>query len=309
MEDKYHIPVLYQEVIDNLVINKDGIYLDCTLGGGGHSEGILNNLTENGKLVAIDQDESAINFAKKRLERFGDKVQVYKDNFKNLDVILYMAGFDKVDGILMDIGVSSEQFDNPERGFSYRFEADLDMRMNKSQKLTAYEVINTYTEEELARVIYEYGEERASRKIAKYIVEKRKTNPIKTTIDLVNIIRKAKPKKTKKHPAKQTFQAIRIEVNKELEVLNDAIEKSLKMLKSGGRLAIITFHSLEDRLVKQKFRELATGCTCPPECPICICGKKPVVKLITRKPIIPTNNEVVDNKRSHSSKLRIIERL
>lgn len=306
---EYHIPVLYHECIDNLVINKDGVYLDCTLGGGGHSEGILKALSEKGRLISIDQDDQAIEFAKKRLEKYGSKWMVFKNNFENLDIVLYSAGVDKVDGILMDIGVSSTQLDDPSRGFSYRYDTKLDMRMNQNSKLSAYEVVNEYSEEELARIIYEYGEERNSRKIARFICEKRVEKPIETTGELVTIIKRAYPARAQKHPAKKTFQAIRIEVNRELEVLDRAIDKAIDALKVGGRLGIITFHSLEDRLVKNKFRDLATACKCPPGLPVCVCGGKAKVKLITRKPIIPNGEEIEFNNRAHSSKLRVVERL
>lgn len=306
---EYHIPVLYHECIDNLVINKDGVYLDCTLGGGGHSEGILKALSEKGRLISIDQDDQAIEFAKKRLEKYGNKWMVFKNNFENLDIVLYSAGVEKVDGILMDIGVSSTQLDDPSRGFSYRYDTKLDMRMNQSSKLSAYEVVNEYSEEELAKIIYEYGEERNSRKIARLICETRAEKPIETTGELVAIIKRAYPARAQKHPAKKTFQAIRIEVNRELEVLDRAIDKAIDALKAGGRLGIITFHSLEDRLVKNKFRDLATACKCPPGLPVCMCGGKAKVKLITRKPIIPNGEEIEFNNRAHSSKLRVVERL
>lgn len=306
---EYHIPVLYQETLDNMITDKNGVYVDCTLGGGGHSEGILKELSEDGKLISIDQDQQAIDFAKKRLEKYGTKWKVFKSNFENIDSVVYMAGYDKVDGILMDIGVSSTQLDDPERGFSYRYDTKLDMRMNRSNPLSAYEVVNEYSEEDLSRIIYTYGEERYSRRIARLICEKRTEKPIETTGDLVEIIKKAYPSRAEKHPAKKTFQAIRIEVNRELEVLEKAITKAFNMLKPGGRLAIITFHSLEDRLVKNMFRDLCTGCKCPPELPICVCNEKPKGKLVTRKPIIPNEKELKFNNRAHSSKLRVIEKI
>lgn len=315
IECEYHIPVLYEATLEKLVTNKEGVYLDCTLGGGGHSEGILKTLGDGGKLISIDQDQQAIDFAKKRLEKYGSKWEVYKDNFENLDTVLYLAGYDKIDGILMDIGVSSTQLDDPERGFSFRYDTKLDMRMNKTAKISAYEVVNEYEEGELAKIIYEYGEEKASRRIARLIVEAREEKPIETTGELVDIIKAAVPfkrggkGKKQKHPATQTFQAIRIEVNRELEVLKTAIDKAVECLKPGGRLGIITFHSLEDRIVKNKFRELATNCVCPPELPICMCNNKAKVKLITRKPIAPTEEELKFNIRARSSKLRVIEKL
>ena len=305
----YHIPVLYYETLDNLVKNPDGIYVDCTLGGGSHSEGILERLSDKGLLISIDQDSNAIEYSKKRLEKFGSKWKAFKGNFENIDTIAYIAGVDKVDGILMDIGVSSKQLDDPERGFSYRYDVKLDMRMNREQKISAYDVVNTYTEEQLSRIIFEYGEERHARKIAKLIVEERKSSPIEKTFDLITLIKRAYPERASKHPAKKTFQAIRIEVNRELEVLENAISKAAELLKVGGRLAIITFHSLEDRIVKNKFKDLATACKCPKDIPICVCGGVKKFEIITKKPIIPIDDELKNNNRAHSSKLRILERI
>ena len=305
----YHIPVLYYETLDNLVINPDGVYIDCTLGGGSHSEGILERLSDKGLLISIDQDSNAIEYSKKRLEKFGPKWKVFKGNFENINTIAYMAGVDKVDGILMDIGVSSKQLDDPERGFSYRYDVKLDMRMNIEQKISAYDVVNTYSEEQLSKIIFEYGEERYARKIAKLIVEERKSFPIEKTSDLIALIKRAYPERSSKHPAKKTFQAIRIEVNRELEVLENAISKAVELLKVGGRLAIITFHSLEDRIVKNKFKDLATACKCPKDIPICVCGGVKKFEIITKKPIIPVDDELKNNNRAHSSKLRILERI
>lgn len=305
----YHIPVLYYETLDNLVINPDGVYIDCTLGGGSHSEGILERLSDKGLLISIDQDSNAIEYSKKRLEKFGPKWKVFKGNFENIDTITYMAGVDKVDGILMDIGVSSKQLDDPERGFSYRYDVKLDMRMNIEQKISAYDVVNTYSEEQLSKIIFEYGEERYAKKIAKLIVEERKSFPIEKTSDLIALIKRAYPERSSKHPAKKTFQAIRIEVNRELEVLENAISKAVELLKVGGRLAIITFHSLEDRIVKNKFKDLATACKCPKDIPICVCGGVKKFEIITKKPIIPVDDELKNNNRAHSSKLRILERI
>ena len=305
----YHIPVLYYETLDNLVINPDGIYIDCTLGGGSHSEGILERLSDKGLLISIDQDTNAIEYSKKRLEKFGSKWKVFKGNFENIDTIAYMAGVDKVDGILMDIGVSSKQLDDPKRGFSYRYDVKLDMRMNTEQKISAYDVVNTYSEEQLSKIIFEYGEERHARKIAKLIVEERKSSPIEKTSDLIALIKRAYPERASKHPAKKTFQAIRIEVNRELEVLENAMSKVVELLKVGGRLAIITFHSLEDRIVKNKFKDLATACKCPKDIPICVCGGVKKFEIITKKPIIPIDDELKNNNRAHSSKLRILERI
>ena len=305
----YHTPVLYYETLDNLVINPDGIYIDCTLGGGSHSEGILERLSDKGLLISIDQDTNAIEYSKKRLEKFGSKWKVFKGNFENIDTIAYMAGVDKVDGILMDIGVSSKQLDDPKRGFSYRYDVKLDMRMNTEQKISAYDVVNTYSEEQLSKIIFEYGEERHARKIAKLIVEERKSSPIEKTSDLIALIKRAYPERASKHPAKKTFQAIRIEVNRELEVLENAMSKAVELLKVGGRLAIITFHSLEDRIVKNKFKDLATACKCPKDIPICVCGSVKKFEIITKKPIIPVDDELKNNNRAHSSKLRILERI
>lgn len=306
--DEYHIPVLYYETLDNLVINPDGVYVDCTLGGGGHSEGILKRLSPKGVLISIDQDQQAIDYAKKRLEEYKNW-KCFKNNFENIETVIYMAGYDKVDGILMDIGVSSTQLDDAERGFSYRFDARLDMRMNTSAKISAYEVVNTYEEGALSKILFEYGEERHARRIAKFICDSRKEKPIETTGDLVAIIKRAYPERASKHPAKKTFQAIRIEVNKELEVLENAINKAVDCLKVGGRLGIITFHSLEDRIVKTMFKDFSTDCICPPRLPVCICNNKAKVKLITKKPLIPSEDELTHNKRAHSSKLRVIERI
>ena len=293
----YHIPVLYYETLDNLVINPDGIYIDCTLGGGSHSEGILERLSDKGLLISIDQDTNAIEYSKKRLEKFGSKWKVFKGNFENIDTIAYMASVDKVDGILMDIGVSSKQLDDPKRGFSYRYDVKLDMRMNTEQKISAYDVVNTYSEEQLSKIIFEYGEERHARKIAKLIVEERKSSPIEKTSDLIALIKRAYPERASKHPAKKTFQAIRIEVNRELEVLENAMSKAVELLKVGGRLAIITFHSLEDRIVKNKFKDLATACKCPKDIPICVCGGVKKFEIITKKPIIPIDDELKNNNK------------
>ncbi|MBQ3438021.1 MAG: 16S rRNA (cytosine(1402)-N(4))-methyltransferase RsmH, partial [Fusobacterium sp.] len=273
------------------------------------SEGILQKLSEKGLLISIDQDINAIEYSKKRLEKYGKKWKVFNGNFENIDTIAYMAGVDKVDGILMDIGVSSKQLDDPERGFSYRYDTKLDMRMDVKQKISAYELVNTYSEEKLTKILFEYGEERFAKKIARLICEKRKEKNIETTFELVELIKRAYPERAIKHPAKKTFQAIRIEVNRELEVLDKAIEKASDLLKIEGRLAIITFHSLEDRIVKNKFKDLATACKCPEGLPICVCGGVEKFKLVTKKPIIPIDDEVKKNNRSHSSKLRIIERI
>ena len=305
---EYHKPVLFDEVIDNIITDEDAVYVDCTLGGGGHTEGILENSSDGSKVIAIDQDVEAINFARKRLEKYGNKLEIFQDNFRNIDTVIYLTGFEKVDRIFMDIGVSSNQLDNAKRGFSYRFEARLDMRMDSNLKISAYEVINNFSEKEIADIIYKYGEEPKSRKIAKKIVEFRKTKPIETTTELANIVIKSIGKSMKRHPAKRTFQAIRIFVNKELEILSETLDKAVKLLNKNGKLLVITFHSLEDRIVKEKFREYENPCTCPPDIPICVCGKQSLGKVITKKPIVAKELELAENNRAHSAKLRIFER-
>lgn len=305
---EYHKPVLYKETIENIIDKRPLIYVDCTLGGGGHTEGILKNSTEDSKVIAIDQDDQAIKFAKKRLEKYENKLQIFKDNFKNLDTVIYLGGYEKVDRILMDIGVSSTQLDDIERGFSYKYEAKLDMRMNRDLKISAWDVVNKFSEKEIADIIYKYGEEPKSRKIAKNIVEYRKNKSIDTTIELSNIVIKSIGKSMKKHPSKRTFQAIRIFVNKELEVLEEAMDKAVNLLNDKGKLLIITFHSLEDRMVKEKFRKYENPCTCPSDFPVCICGNKSLGKVLTKKPIVAKDEELNENNRAHSAKLRIFER-
>ena len=304
----YHKPVLFDEVIENIVTNKEGVYLDCTLGGAGHTQGILENTSEKGVVIAIDQDDDAIEFAWKKLENYKERIKIFKDNFKNLDTVLYMAGYEKVSGILMDIGVSSYQLDDPERGFSYKYEAKLDMRMNKNAKISAYEVINEFSEQEIADILYKYGEEPKSRRIARKITEARKEKKIETTTELADIVIRAIGKSMKRHPAKRTFQAVRMYVNQELEVLEEALEKAVELLEDRGRLLVITFHSLEDRIVKNKFREFEKPCKCPPNIPICVCGKESLGKVITKKPIVAGELELNDNSRAHSAKLRVFER-
>lgn len=305
-----HISVMLNETIENLEIKKDGIYVDCTLGGGGHSLEILKLLSKEGKLIGIDQDNEALNAAKERLKDFDNVIYVH-DNFYEIDRILNDLSLGKVDGILMDLGVSSYQLDNPERGFSYMKDAPLDMRMDTDSNITAFDVINTYSEEELIRIFREYGEEKFSKRVASYIVAKRQENTINTTLELVAIIKKAIPLKFQKegHPAKRVFQAVRIEVNKELTIIDKAIEDGVNKLKPGGRIAIITFHSLEDRIVKNKFRNLQNPCICPKDFPICACGKIPIIRTLTSKPILPTDEEIEINKRSKSAKLRIAVKL
>ena len=306
-----HVSVLLEECLEGLNIKEDGIYVDGTLGGAGHSSKILERLSNEGLLIGIDQDKDALKAAKERLKNY-ENVKFVHNNFSNIDSILEELEIEKVDGILMDLGVSSYQLDEAERGFSYMKDAPLDMRMNKDNSFSAYNVVNEYTEEELYKIIRNYGEEKFAKRIANFIVTRRNEKAIETTLELVDIIKAAIPAKARRegpHPAKRTFQAIRIEVNSELSILNKTIEDGVKRLNKGGRMAIITFHSLEDRIVKLKFRELANPCTCPKEFPICICGKEPLVKVISRKAIEPTKEEVEINPRSRSAKLRVLERI
>lgn len=306
-----HVSVLLEECIEALNIKEDGIYVDGTLGGAGHSSHIIKRLSSKGLLIGIDQDKDALAAAKERLSDY-ENVRYVHNNFYNIAQVLDELQIEKIDGILMDLGVSSYQLDNPERGFSYMADAPLDMRMNRESNFTAFDVVNTYSEDELTRIIRDYGEDKFARRIAKFIIEGRQKKPIETTLELVDIIKAAIPAKARRegpHPAKRTFQAIRIEVNKELEILNKTIEDGIQHLNSGGRMAIITFHSLEDRIVKNKFRELENPCKCPSDFPQCVCGKSPVVKVISRKPIEPSNEEVEGNPRSRSAKLRVAERI
>lgn len=306
-----HISVLFEESIEALRIKDDGIYVDGTLGGGGHSHGILTK-NNSCRLIGIDRDKEAIAAASKRLEAFSDRVTIVRNNFSQIRSILSDLGIDKIDGAVLDLGVSSYQLDNALRGFSYMNDAALDMRMNTDSPKTAYDVVNSYSCEELMRIFYEYGEEKWSKRIAEFIVDRRKEKNIETTFELVDIIKAAIPKKARiegGHPAKRVFQAIRIEVNDELGILEGAIEDFVKILNTGGRLAVITFHSLEDRIVKKKFQELAKGCTCPKEFPVCVCGGKPEIEIISRKPILPSPKEIEENSRSKSAKLRIAEKL
>ena len=306
-----HRSVLLDECIEALAIKENGIYVDGTAGGGGHSYEIAKRL-RGGMLIAIDQDAAAIEAASARLAPFGDRVKVVRDNFSNLASVCESLGIAKIDGLLLDLGVSSYQLDTAERGFSYMADAPLDMRMDKRAALDACRVVNEYSEAELKRIFWEYGEERFSGRIAARIVAQRNQQPILTTGELVQIIKSAIPAGMREggsHPAKRTFQAIRIEVNKELNVIAPAIDSAVKLLDEGGRIAIITFHSLEDRIVKQKFAELASGCTCPKDFPVCVCGKRPELRLVNRKPILPTAEELAENPRSHSAKLRVAEKL
>lgn len=307
-----HVSVLLQETIDGLAVKPDGIYVDGTTGGGGHSYEICKRLGENGRLIGIDQDAEALAAAEKRLEPFAGIVTLVKSNYAQMKEVLKQLGIEKVDGIVLDLGVSSYQLDNAERGFSYREDAPLDMRMDREQTLTARDIVNDYPESELYRIIKEYGEERFAKSIARNICKRRQDKPLETTFELVDIIRNSMPAKArngKSHPAKRTFQAIRIECNQELEVLRQALDEMVNLLKDGGRISIITFHSLEDRMVKTSFRRQENPCTCPPDFPVCVCGNKPKGKVITRKPILPSEEECEQNTRSKSAKLRVFERI
>jgi 16S rRNA (cytosine1402-N4)-methyltransferase len=300
------------ECIEGLHIRPDGIYVDGTAGGAGHSSEIASRLGEGGMLLALDQDETAVAVATDRLSKFGERARVVRSNFRELDKVCDELGIETIDGLLLDLGVSSYQLDTAERGFSYQADAPLDMRMDVRNPLTARTVVNEYSEGEIRRILFEYGEERFSSRIASNIVREREKAPIETTGELVEIIKRSIPAAQRDgghHPAKRSFQALRIEVNAELDVIAPAIRSAVNLLQKGGRLAIITFHSLEDRIVKQTFAELAEGCTCPKSFPICVCGNKPKVKIITRKPILPDAEELEINPRSHSAKLRIAEKL
>ena len=306
-----HVSVLLNECLEGLNIKENGIYVDGTLGGAGHSSEILKRLSKEGRLIGIDQDTDALKAAKERLKDYSNVTFVHS-NFSNIENVLNNLNIDGVDGILMDLGVSSYQLDEGERGFSYMKDAPLDMRMNRENDFSAYNVVNEYSEEDLYRIIRDYGEEKFAKRIASFIVENRQEKNIETTLELVEIIKNAIPAKARRegpHPAKRTFQAIRIEVNSELSILNKTIEDGVEKLNKGGRMAIITFHSLEDRIGKNKFRDLAVSCRCPKEFPVCVCGEKAKVKIISRKAIEPTKEEVEINPRSRSAKLRVIEKL
>ena len=306
-----HRSVLLDECIEGLNIKPDGIYVDGTCGGGGHSFEIASRLT-TGRLIGIDQDTDAINAATKRLQPYSDRFTMVKSNFSQLALVLSDLGITGFDGLLLDLGVSSFQLDEAERGFSYNADAPLDMRMDQNSDFSAYDVINGYSELELKRILFEYGEEKFAPRIAERIVRERAEAPIETTGRLASIIKAAMPKQSRDgghHPAKRSFQAIRIEVNKELDVIVPAIESACSMLNRGGRIAIITFHSLEDRIVKQAFGRLSSGCTCPRDFPVCVCGNKPKMKIITKKPVLPSDFELEINPRSRSAKLRIAEKL
>ena len=306
-----HKSVLLYETVDQLNIKPDGIYVDGTLGGGGHSYEIASRLSDKGRLIGIDQDEDAIKAASERLKPFMDRVTIVRNNYCNMDKVLDELSIDKVDGIMLDLGVSSYQLDTAERGFTYNVDAKLDMRMDQRQEVTARDIVNDYSEYDLYRIIRDYGEDRFAKNIAKHIVAARQKKPIETAFELNEIIKAAIPMKVRAtggHPSKRTYQAIRIELNRELEVLENSIDMMIDRLNKEGRLCIITFHSLEDRIVKVRYKNNENPCTCPPSFPTCVCGKKSKGKVITRKPIIPSEEELEENSRSKSSKLRVFER-
>lgn len=306
-----HKSVLLKETIDGLNIKPEGIYVDGTLGGGGHSYEVCARLGEKGSIIGIDQDEAAIEAAGVRLKDFGEKVTIVRSNYCKMKSKLHELGIDKVDGIMLDLGVSSYQLDTAERGFSYREDAPLDMRMDRRQEMTARDIVNDYSEMDLYRVIRDFGEDKFARNIAKHIVRERGRRPVETTGELTEIIRGAIPMKYQKkggHPAKRTFQAIRIELNRELEVLSKSLDDMIEILNPGGRLCIITFHSLEDRIVKRAFKKNENPCTCPKDFPVCVCGKIPKGRVVTKKPVLPGEAEISENSRAQSAKLRIFER-
>ena len=313
MQENYgHYSVLLAETVDSLNIKPGGVYVDCTLGGAGHSARILEKMGGGGKLVGIDRDEYAIQKASQRLEKYKDNILLIKGNFCDAPELLSENGINKINGVVADLGVSSFQLDNADRGFSYMHDAPLDMRMSRQDKLSAYDVVNGYEEKELSRIINLFGEERFASKIAYNICRTREKQPIKTTAELAEVVKNSIPAKNRAdgpHPAKRTFQAIRIEVNGELDVIDKMILGLFPMLESGGRMAVITFHSLEDRIVKHTFAELAKGCECPPDFPVCVCGKKPQGVVVTKKPILPSEQELEENPRSRSAKLRVCEKI
>lgn len=306
-----HKSVLLYETVDSLNIKPDGIYVDGTLGGGGHSYEIAGRLSDKGRLIGIDRDEEAIEAASERLKEFGDKVTIVRSNYSDFERVIEKLGIESVDGIVLDLGVSSRQLDTVERGFSYKYDAPLDMRMDNRQQRTAKDIVNEYSEGELFRVIRDYGEDKFAKNIAKHIVLARQDKAIETTYELNEIIKRAIPAKVRAkggHPSKKTFQAIRIELNRELDEVNNSIDTMIEHLNDGGRLSIITFHSLEDRIVKTRFRKNENPCTCPPDFPVCICGNVSKGTVITRKPIVPGLEELTDNSRAKSAKLRVFER-
>lgn len=309
-----HLPVMLTECIEGLDIKPDGVYVDGTAGGGGHSSAIAERLSDAGRLISIDRDIEAVDVCRERLGRFGGRVTLVHDNYRNLGAILDALGIEQIDGALFDLGVSSHQIDTAERGFSYSHDGDapLDMRMSREDKLTAYDVVNGYSEESLRRIIFEYGEERFAARIASRIAQARDTSPIRTTGELSELIRSAIPAASVErgsHPAKRTFQAIRIEVNGELDGIEPALRAACGKMAPGGRIAVITFHSLEDRIVKRVFAEMARGCVCPPDFPVCVCGRKPEIRLITKKPVTASPDELSVNARAKSAKLRVAEKL
>jgi len=310
--DFHHVSVLMEEAMTGLNLKPGGLYVDCTLGGAGHSSEILRRTAPNGYLVGLDQDPMALAAAKERLASFADRAKLVQANFKQLAAVLQQLNIQQVDGVLYDLGVSSPQLDNPARGFSYMHDAPLDMRMNPNNSTNAKELVNSLSVEQLAEIIKNYGEERWAQRIAQFIVEERKKQVISTTFELVEVIKKAVPAGARRHgphPAKRTFQALRIAVNDELNILQQAFHQGVQALKPGGRLCVITFHSLEDRIAKDYFKHLATDCICPPALPVCSCNKKQEIKIITRKPILPSKSELEQNPRARSAKLRIIEKL
>ncbi|MBR5613715.1 MAG: 16S rRNA (cytosine(1402)-N(4))-methyltransferase RsmH [Clostridia bacterium] len=312
MSDFKHISVLLDESVNLLEVKPDGVYADGTLGGGGHSSLICSRLSKDGLLIGIDRDMTAIDAASERLKEYKNQIKIVHNNYANIKDILKSLDVKELDGAILDLGVSSPQLDTAERGFSYNMDARLDMRMNREDALSAYEVVNEYSEAELTKIIFDYGEERYARQISKGIIAARQTKPVETTFQLSDIIKAAIPAKARfadKHPAKRTFQAIRIEVNNELSLLEGAIRDFVDALKPGGVLSVITFHSLEDRIVKQTFAELASGCECPKNFPVCVCGKTPQVKILTRKPMISGEEELEKNIRAHSAKLRAVKKL
>jgi S-adenosyl-methyltransferase MraW len=311
MAEFSHAPVMLNECIDALNIKSDGTYMDGTAGGGGHSEEIIKRLGISGRLIAVDQDINAVNAVTKRLDAYKDKLILVNDNFVNADDILTHLDVN-IDGALLDLGVSSYQLDTPERGFSYSHDAPLDMRMKIDADISAYDIVNGYTDSRLMEILYKWGEEKFASRIASFIVRARENKPIETTFELVDIVKNAIPAKAREtghHPCKRTFQAIRIEVNRELDCIAPAVSGILNHMNTGGRIAIITFHSLEDRIVKHTFNEYASGCICPRDFPVCVCGNTPKIKIISKKPIVPNGIELENNPRSRSAKLRIAEKL
>ncbi len=307
-----HYSVLLNEVMENLNIDPDGIYVDGTLGGAGHSSHIAEKLSDKGRLIGIDQDEDAIRAASERLKPFGDKITIIRDNYENAVSRIKDLGIQSVNGILLDLGVSSFQLDNEERGFTYRFDTPLDMRMDQRQELTAADIVNDFSEMEIFHIIKNYGEDKFAKNIAKHIVTRRSEKRIETTFELNDIIKAAIPARMREkggHPSKRTYQALRIACNRELDVLENSLDGMIDFLAPGGRICVITFHSLEDRIVKNNFRKNENPCTCPPEIPICVCGKKSKGKVITRKPILPSEKELEENSRSASAKLRVFEKI